>query len=109
MVVIVDVSAAGARPPVGVPLVVEVRDTAMADEPSVTLARVASVVRGQHGQWLDTVELRLPGQPLGATAWAHVDAAGAGRVSKGDWVTTASHPVPPGDEVRVAVTVKQVV
>jgi hypothetical protein len=110
VVVIVEVSAVAGRPPAAAPVVVQVRDTSLADAPATVLAEARGQVRGELGSWLDTVEIGLPAGTAGrdTTVWAHVDVDGDGRVSRGDFVTTASHPVPPGDEVRVAVGVRQV-
>lgn len=59
------------------------------------------------GASLATVEIDAPDTP-GLTAWAHVDVDGDGRVSKGDWVTVQSYPVPGGVAARVAVSVRRV-
>jgi hypothetical protein len=49
--------------------------------------------------------LTMPGQ---CTIWAHVDFDGDGRVSRGDFVTEAVYPVPPGVQPRVTVRVSEV-
>jgi hypothetical protein len=109
MLVIVDVSVEGdERPAAGAPIHVEVRDTSLADAPAQTVGAADDVVRGESGRWLDTVELNVPRLPAHSTVWAHVDVDRDGRVSRGDFITTAAYPVSPGDEVRVAVTVRKV-
>ena len=109
MVIIVEVSTESSqRPPVGAPLRVEARDTTLADAPAETVSTAESVVRGQRGSWLDTLELDVPRLPGQCTIWAHVDVDRDGRVSRGDFVTTVSYPVPPGGDARVAVRVRQV-
>ena len=109
MLVIVDISAErDERPAIGAPIHVEVRDTSLADAPATTVSATDGVVRGQLGSWLDTVELDVPRLPVHGTVWAHVDADRDGRVSRGDFITTAAYPVSPGEETRVAVTVRKV-
>lgn len=109
MLVIVEVSVEGdERPAAGAPIHVEVRDTSLADAASKTVGAADDVVRGESGTWLDTVELNVPQLPKGSTIWAHVDVDRDGRVSRGDYITMASYPVSPGDEVRVAVRVRKV-
>jgi hypothetical protein len=53
------------------------------------------------------VEIDAPDRP-GLTVWAHVDVDGDGRVSKGDWVTVQSYPLPEGEAARLAVAVRRV-
>jgi hypothetical protein len=109
MLVIVDVSVErNERPPVGAPIHVEVRDTSLADAAAKVIAKADDVVRGGSGSWLDTVEVSVPRLPRGSTVWAHVDVDRDGRVSRGDYITMASFPVPAGNESRVAVTVRKV-
>ena len=109
MFVIVDISAEGnQRPPLGAPIRVEARDTSLADAPSETVGAADSEVRGQSGSWLDTVELEVPRLPSQCTVWAHVDVDRDGRVSRGDFITTAAYPVAPDGEARVAVRVRRV-
>jgi hypothetical protein len=109
MVVTVEISAEGRqRPPVGAPIRVEARDTSLADARSTTLRSVIGEVRGRLGTWLDTVELELDTLPVECTIWAHVDVDRDGRVSRGDFITMASFPVPRTEDARVAVRVKRV-
>lgn len=106
--VIVEVSVSGPeRPPAGAPITVEVRDTSLADAPSETLSAARGVVR-ESGP-LAVVELEVADLPThGATVWAHVDVDEDGRVSRGDYLTTASHPVAGGAEVTLPVTVRRI-
>lgn len=96
------------RPAPGTPLRVELRDTSLADAPARTLHVAETAVEAGTGPVLATVE--LPDAPPGATVWAHAAVAGAGRVSRGDWVTTASHPAPSPEEApaRLEVTLRPV-
>lgn len=108
MYITVEVQSVGdVQPPVGAPLRVEARDTSLADAPSTTLATAVSTVRGS-GKWLETVELDLPTLPRRCTIWAHVDVDGDGRVSKGDFVTSAAYPVTAPDQSRLDITVRRV-
>lgn len=97
-----------ARPRQGAPIRVEVRDTSLADAPAETLATATTKVSGTGDDPLATVELSVEGGPGHRTVWALVDVDGDGRTSEGDFVTTRSYPVGPGDEVRVEVTVRAV-
>ncbi|HYH92499.1 MAG TPA: hypothetical protein VD763_05010 [Candidatus Saccharimonadales bacterium] len=99
----------GDRPPPGVPMRVEIRDTSLADAPSVTVAMVESTVRGVQGAWLDTVEVSFDHDPSQCSIYVHLDVDGDGRVSIGDYVTMASYPVPATDATRVTVEVRRVV
>ena len=109
MVIVIEVSVAGeTRPPAGTPIRVEARDTSWADAPAETIASVEGLVRGEAGSWLDTVEIEIERVPEDCAIWAHIDVDGDGRVSPGDFVTTASHPVRGDGEVRVPVMVRMV-
>jgi hypothetical protein len=96
------------RPPAGSPLRAEVRDTSLADAPAETVGASAGQVRGELGTWLDTVEVDFDHPTDRCTIWVHVDVDGDGRVSKGDYVTMMSYPVPPHDGDRVTVEVRRV-
>jgi len=109
MLAIVEVSTEGGeRPPLGAPIRVEARDTALADAAATTVASATGAVRGQHGSWLDTVELDVPTLPDHCTIWAHVDVDRDGRVGRGDFITTVAYLVPSGAEARVPIRVRRV-
>ncbi len=109
MRVIVEVVVASAeRPPRGARVRVEARDTSLADAPSETVASADGVVREDTGAWLETVELDVVRRPDASSIWAHVDVDGDGRVSIGDYVTMASHPLPAADGEHVSVVVRRV-
>lgn len=109
MLVVVEVWAEDLeRPPEGIPVRVEARDTSLADAPSEVIAAADGTVRGRLGKWLETVELSLPRVPAVCTIWAHVDVDRDGRVSAGDLITVASYPVPAREEARVQVGVRKV-
>ena len=96
------------RPNIGAPVRVEVRDVTLQDVASTTLARRDTAVSSTVGP-VATVELEVgPHRGGDRTVWAHVDADGSGRVSKGDYVTTQSYPVPANGEGKVVVEVRQV-
>lgn len=108
MRIVIEVNTRESDPPeTGTPVHVEVRDTSLADAPSVTLGRAEGEVRGRDG-WLETLELEADEAPPGTTVWVHVDADGDGRVSSGDFLTTASYEVPPGEVPRVSVWVTRI-
>jgi hypothetical protein len=98
----------GARLPEGCPIRVEVRDTSLEDAPAPTVAEGRGAVGREPGPQLDTIELRIATLPRHTTVWVHVDVDGDGRVSPGDYVTTASYPVPAGDAARLDVKVRRV-
>ena len=109
MRVIVDVHLEGAaRPPVGSRVRAEVQDTAWADESSIVVASTSGEVRGAEGSWLETVELEVESLPPNSNVSVHVDLDDTGTVTEGDFITTAAYPVVPGEEIRLAVTVRQV-
>ncbi len=90
------------RPPIGAPVVAEVRDTTLQDAGAVTLARAEASVAPTGP--LAEVALEFDQVPGGdVTAFAHVDVNGDGRLSRGDWVNVASVPIS-GARVRVVVT-----
>jgi hypothetical protein len=108
VVVIVDVAVDHEEgPPAGAPVRVEARDTTYLDQAAPVLAEAAGVVE-RSGSRLCTVELQLAPIPGDCSIWAHVDVDGDGRVSPGDFVTTASYPVVDGDETRLQVIVRRV-
>ncbi len=110
IVVVEVVTAAGARPPAGSPVRVEVRDAAREDAEAPLLGEAGSVVADGALTWLATVEVRAPDAPPGAVrrpiVVVHVDVDRDGAISAGDYLTTSSYPVPDGEgEVRVQTTV----
>ena len=108
MLIVVEVNTRETDPPpAGTPVHVEVRDTSLADAPAITLGRADGEVRGRDG-WLETLELEVDEAPPGTTVWVHVDADRDGRVSSGDFLTTASYEVPPGGAPRVAAWVTRI-
>jgi len=96
------------RPEPGSRVVVELRDTSLADAPSVTVEAADAVTVPDPGPLLATVEVQ-PFQPA-LTVWAPADADGDGRVSVGDLVTMASFLVPSPEQTPalITVTVRQV-
>ena len=110
MHVTVEIDVDGAdRPPVGAPIRVEARDTSLQDVAATTLGVSEGQVRDIVGRSLDTVELTFErGSAPEITVWAHADADGDGRVSPGDYITMSSFVIPPGDDVRMVVTVRRV-
>jgi hypothetical protein len=109
MILTVSVHSEGATRPVpGSPVRVQVRDTGIADAPAVVVAEASGVVRQGPGDCLDIVALSVGNIPRHATIWVHVDVDRDGRVTKGDYVTTASYPIQPDREAGIRVTVKLV-
>lgn len=108
--VIVTILPHGAeRPPAGAAVHVEVRDTTYEDARAEAVGRAAGRVGADATvRELATIEVILARLPARTTVWAHVDADGDGQVSRGDFLTTASHPVPPGDPAAVEVTVRRI-
>jgi hypothetical protein len=109
VVVTVEVVVEGpARPPAGVPVIVQVRDTAEQDAPAKVLGEARDTISGRQGAGLATVQVVIGTRGAEPTVWAHVDVDGNGRVSRGDYVTVQSYPVPAGSKPRVRVAVKRV-
>lgn len=109
MILTVAIHSEGAtRPLPGSPVRVQVRDTGLADAPAVVVAEAAGVVQEGQGDCLETINVSVGDLPRHATVWAHVDVDRDGRVSKGDYITMMSYPVPPGREVRMRVAVRPV-
>lgn len=96
------------RPPVGASIIVQVRDTSRQDAPATVLGEARGTVREGPGSRLGSAEVSVSATGVESTVWAHVDVDGDGRVSKGDFVTVQSYPVPPGPSPRLQVTVKRV-
>ncbi|MBI4876325.1 MAG: YbaY family lipoprotein [Acidobacteria bacterium] len=109
MRITVEVLVSGqARPPVGAPVLVQVRDTALQDAPARILAAARGVVEGPSSAALAIVRFDLYETGAELTVWAHVDVDGDGRVSSGDYITTQSYPLPAGPEPRLRVAVVRV-
>ena len=105
MTLTVEIQPEGAtRPAQGSPITVQLRDTSLADAPAIVVAEATGVVR-QGGECLDTVDLTISSVPRHATIWVHVDVDRDGRVTKGDYITTASYPLQTrqGSPMRVIV------
>lgn len=100
------------RPPAGVPLRVEVRDTSLEDTEAPLVAENWARVARAQSTWLQTVELEFPEAGLDPrtrlSVFVHVDVDSDGRMSKGDFITTQSYPVPHHRDreshIRVSVT-----
>ena len=109
MIVTVEVMISGQdRPPAGTPITVQVRDTALQDTAATVLGHVSGAVTGSQGETIAT--LTVPVNITGAepTVWVHVDVDRNGRVSRGDYVTTQSYPVPGSTNPRLQVRVNRV-
>ena len=96
------------RPSPGASLIVQIRDTSLQDAPATVLGEArTTVTRGNDGL-LARVLVSIPAITRHSTVWAHVDVDGDGRVSRGDYVTMQSYPLPPGPTIQVQVEVKAV-
>lgn len=105
----VEVLASGeARPPAGAPVTVQVRDARYEDAPATIVGEARSTVTGGEGPVVAVVDVAVESAAAGLTVWAHVDSDGDGRLSRGDFVTVQSYPLPSGAEPRMQVTVKRV-
>lgn len=110
MILPVDVIFAGTdRPPPGASVIVQLRDTSLADAPAVVLSEAREVVSGR-GDELAHVELELEpsGRRSALTVWALVDVDADGRTSRGDYVTTQAFEVPVDVRGALRVSVKRV-
>ena len=97
----------GASVPGGSPLLVQLRDTSLADAPAVTLKQVRATV-GSPGSKPVRVTMDLESIPDGATVWAHLDVDRDGRVSKGDYITMQSYPAAGSRSQEMTIRLKQV-
>ena len=107
MRVLVELYCSAAPPPVGAPVHVQVRDTALQDVPAHVLGDVSTLVSGS-GDLLARVEVDVPRRGAEPTIWAHIDVDRDGRVSRGDYITTGSYPLPSGSHPRIRVPVSRV-
>jgi uncharacterized lipoprotein YbaY len=109
MELLITILALGAEPlPPGSAIVVELRDTSLADAPSVTLHRETARVTAAQSAVDVPVRAPLASVPSGATVWVHVDTDGDGRVSRGDFVTVQSYPLTSAATQRLTVHVRKV-
>ena len=109
MKIIVRISTREAeRPPSGSPIHVQARDTTFEDAPTPIIASADGVVRDEPDGPLDTVELRLETLPDSSIVWVHVDVDRDGRLSKGDFVTMVSYPIPAVDAADIEVEVRRI-
>jgi hypothetical protein len=110
VIVVVEAVAGQARPPAGAPISVQLRDTTFQDVAHPVLAEARGRVNAEPGERLAALELDLPAAaPASVIAWAHVDVDDDGRVSSGDYVTTAAHAVTESDAgTPLRVTVRRV-
>jgi uncharacterized lipoprotein YbaY len=109
MKVAVEVRAqGGARPPAGAPVIVQVRDTSLADAPAVVLGTSVAAIAGGSDPCLARLVVDVDRLGPSLTVWAHVDVDRDGRVSRGDYVSVQSFPVPAGPQPRAEILVKPV-
>lgn len=102
----------GSRPAPGSPVTVELRDTGLADAPSVVLASGHGRVAHGDDPTIAEVELDVDTGTLPDSARLTVSAqviAGETR-AVGDWITMQSHPVDPreSDELATEVTLRRI-
>ncbi|MEO8577439.1 MAG: hypothetical protein ABI556_12085 [Gemmatimonadales bacterium] len=97
----------GASVPRGSPLLVELRDTSLADAPAVILKQVKSVLKRAGGEPL-RVTMDTGSVPEGTTAWVHLDVDRDGRVSAGDYITVESYPIAVGGNQEMSIRLKRV-
>lgn len=98
LTVVVDVAPGESAPPrSGAPVVLQLRDMTYVDvaNPVVAEARTRA---GAHDTPLAAMQLEVPDDaPRNLGLWAHVDVDEDGRVSSGDFVSTAAYPVTASD------------
>lgn len=104
-----DVLVQGAdRPPVGCRIHVQILDTDLQDAPATVLAEAQGTVGGGMSEPLASLAISVRDRGRRPTAWVHVDVDGDGRVSRGDYLTTQSFPLPEGDAARLPVVVRRI-
>jgi|tagenome__1003787_1003787.scaffolds.fasta_scaffold19331115_2 hypothetical protein len=87
---------------------IEIRDTSLADAPAVTLKRVSVSVPKARRTMSLPVAIELRSVPDGTTVYAHLDADGDGRVSRGDYVTVESYPLTREPEQHLTLRMRRV-
>jgi putative lipoprotein len=97
----------GAAVPPGSPLLVELRDTSLADAPAVSLKQVRSTITRSG---TSSVQITMdPGSiPEGTTVWVHLDVDRDGRVSVGDYITVESYPAAVSGPQEMTIRLKRV-
>lgn len=94
--------------PVGSPVLVQVRDTTLQDARAKTLGEARGRVGRPRNGVVAIVAVKVEELARDTTIWAHIDVDRNGRVSQGDFLTTASYPVPRTPNPTVRVILKQV-
>ncbi|NTW63917.1 MAG: hypothetical protein HGA46_07510 [Chlorobiaceae bacterium] len=80
---------------------IEIRDTSLADAPSVTLAAMQKNAEQVSGRTVinGVFDLQNAISPKAtATLWAHLSLSGENRINKEDFITTRSYPITTIDE-----------
>jgi hypothetical protein len=103
----IEIDCSSDAPPAGASVIVQVRDTSLADAAATIVAEARTTTTATGGRLAD-VELELPDDDLeGKTVWVLVDVDGDGGVSLGDYITKQSFPLRGAGE-RMRVTVSRV-
>lgn len=97
----------GASVPRGSPLLVELRDTSLADAPAVILKQVKSTMTRAGAESL-RITMDPGSVPEGTTVWVHLDVDRDGRVSSGDYITVQSYPVAVSGPQEMSIRLKKV-
>jgi hypothetical protein len=108
---VVEIAAGGEeRPPPGSPVRVEVRDTTYVDTLAPLVSEASGTVEAGESARLGAVQLDVaPDAPSELTVFAHVDVDQDGKVSAGDFITTAAYPLVVSDAgVPTRVLVRKV-
>ena len=109
MELLINILVLGGEPlPAGSQIILELRDTSLADAPSLTLHRETARVSSAGGPVSVPVNTPLVRVPQGTTLWVHVDSDSDGRVSRGDFVTVESYPISSAATQRLTVHVRKV-
>ncbi|ABL64124.1 YbaY family lipoprotein [Chlorobium phaeobacteroides] len=80
---------------------IEIRDTSLADAPSVTLAETQQTAEQVSGKTVvdGAIDLQKSFSPKATiTLWAHLSLSGEKRIKKEDFITTRSYPITTIDE-----------
>jgi len=100
----IEIDCSSEPPPPGAPVIVQVRDTSVADAAATIVAEARTTVEMAAGQPLAKVEFELPDDIEGKTVWALIDVDRDGGVSRGDYITKQSFPLRSVDRMRVTVS-----
>lgn len=88
-------------------MLVELRDTSLADAPAVSIKQLRATVN-RTGSKPVRITMDPGSLPDGTTVWVHLDVDRDGRVSRGDYITTQSYPAAVSGPQEMTIQLKRV-